>query len=433
MSLVYLFGGLFVAITLFLTGRTITAMNENKEIKKLNKTLEEHSDFLHTVIDSLKHPFYVIDVTNYKIKLANSAAKLDRLDDKSTCYQLTHHRDKPCGSKDHICPLEQVKKTGKPVTVEHVHYDKNGSKRNVEVHAYPIFNKDGKLVEMIEYSLDITKRKKAEMKTKQLNKELTRAKDDLEQLLEQKDEFIHILSHDLKNPLTAPLNLLPILEKKIKDEQLKKIVQTVYHSVQQIKSIIYDTLNLARFDNLEQSIQIEKTNLHDMVEETISHNQQRIEKYDFKIENRIPKNQLIDTDIFLLNQVFENLLSNAMKYTSENDEQRIILSSEIVDDSLLVSVKDFGRGIEKEHISSIFDKFSKQLKPRKGFDSTGLGLAISKKIVERLGGTIWAESEGRGKGSTFFISLPIHSLDSSNKKKGSHDEVRDKIDTLVTE
>ncbi|MFO8077825.1 MAG: ATP-binding protein [Thermoplasmatota archaeon] len=436
MSLVYLFGGLFVAITLFLTGRTITAMNENEEIKKLNKILEEKSGFLRNVIESLKHPFYVIDVNNYKIRLANSAAQLDRLYDTSTCYQLTHRKKQPCGSKEHICPLEQMKKTGKPVTVEHIHYDKNGYKRNVEVHAYPIFNKDGKLVEMIEYTLDITKRKKAEMKAKQLNKELIQAKDDLERLLEQKNEFIHILSHDLKNPLSAPLNLLPILEKKIEDEQLKKMVQTVYHSVEQIKSIIYDTLKLARLDNLEKSVSIEKINLFELAERAISNNKQRIKEYQFSIENTIPKNQIIHADKFLLSQVFDNLLSNAIKYTFDEDKQQIIISSEKINNSVLVSVKDYGRGIEKNHLSDIFDKFSKQCKPREGFDSTGLGLAISKKIVEKLGGKIWVESEGLGKGSTFSIMLPFHQQNQSNLDNHQNDmynHVKQQIDVVISE
>lgn len=433
MSLVYLFGGLFVTITLVLTGRTINAINENDEIKKLNKALEEKSNFLRKVIESLKHPFYVIDVNDYKIKLANSSAKIEQLNETTTCYQLTHQRNQPCQGKDHLCPLEKVKKTGKPVSVEHIHYDKTGSKHNVEVHAYPIFNEDGQLMEMIEYSLDITKRKEAEMRTKQLNKELTQAKNDLERLLDQKNEFIHILSHDLKNPLSAPLNLLPILERNIEDKQLKKMVQTVYHSFKRIKSIIYDTLKLARLDDLEKSISFEKINLYKLVEEVISNNKQRIKNYQFSIENAIPKNQFIYTDMFLLNQVFDNLLSNAIKYTFDEDKQRIIIGSEIINDSLLISVKDYGQGIEKDHLLDIFDKFSKKLIPRKGFNSTGLGLAITKEIIKRLGGSIWVESEGPGKGSTFFVSLPIHGNNQNNIKKDSHDEIREKIDSLMTD
>lgn len=118
--------------------------------------------FLETVLESLTHPFYVIDAKDYTIKMANSAARLGRITGTATCYALTHKMDRPCGTETHPCPLEMVKDTKKPVTVEHVHYDKDGSARTVEVHGFPVFDSDGNIVQMIEYCLDVTDRKKAE-------------------------------------------------------------------------------------------------------------------------------------------------------------------------------------------------------------------------------------------------------------------------------
>jgi len=80
---------------------------------------------------------------------------------KPTCYAITHKRNKPCAGK-HICPLEEVNKTKKPVTVEHIHYDIDGNVRYVDVHGFPIFDGEGNVVQMIEYTLDITSRKRAE-------------------------------------------------------------------------------------------------------------------------------------------------------------------------------------------------------------------------------------------------------------------------------
>ena len=116
-------------------------------------------DFLKLVIDSLPHPFYVIDTKDYTVKLANSAAGQERLDEKTTCYALSHRRDSPCDSEDHPCPVEMIKRTKKPVIVEHIHYDQKGSPRNVEVHAFPILDNGGNVSRVIEYSLDITERK----------------------------------------------------------------------------------------------------------------------------------------------------------------------------------------------------------------------------------------------------------------------------------
>ncbi|MHC4508816.1 MAG: PAS domain-containing sensor histidine kinase [Planctomycetota bacterium] len=96
------------------------------------------------------------------IKMANSAARLGRITGTATCYALTHRTDRPCGMETHPCPLEMVKTTKKPVTVEHVHYDKDGNARTVEVHGFPVLDGDGNIVQMIEYCLDVTDRKEAE-------------------------------------------------------------------------------------------------------------------------------------------------------------------------------------------------------------------------------------------------------------------------------
>lgn len=230
----------------------------------------------------------------------------------------------------------------------------------------------------------------------------------IEGLLEQKNEFIHILSHDLKNPLTAPMTLLPLIEKKVDDSHLKEMVRTVMHSVDKIKMIIYDTLKLARLDTLDKILNTEETNLNDLVIKSVNDSQNLIDKYQFTVDNNVSNNMIVDIDRFLIDQVFDNLISNAIKYTPEDHEQRIIIDTEDKDDSVIVSVKDFGRGIEQGKEESVFGKFSKDLKPREGFDSTGLGLSICKSIIERHDGQIWVESEGVGKGSTFYFSLPKH-------------------------
>jgi PAS domain-containing protein len=112
--------------------------------------LRQQNKFFHHVLESLTHPFYVLDANNYTIIMANSAARLGNLSARPTCYALTHHRDTPCNGSEHTCPLQEVKRTKQPVTVEHVHYDKDGNPRDMEVHAYPIFDEQGNVAQMIE-------------------------------------------------------------------------------------------------------------------------------------------------------------------------------------------------------------------------------------------------------------------------------------------
>ncbi|GAI56662.1 unnamed protein product, partial [marine sediment metagenome] len=106
------------------------------ERKQAEKTIHQQNEFLNNILDSLTHPFYVIDANDYTVKMANLAAELGDLSENPICYALAHKSDKPCQSAECTCPLEEVKKTKKPVVVEHIHYDEGGNARNIEVHGY---------------------------------------------------------------------------------------------------------------------------------------------------------------------------------------------------------------------------------------------------------------------------------------------------------
>lgn len=131
--------------------------------KEFQRTVKEQNTFLGNVIDSLQHPFYVINADDYSLLISNSAARAVGSTNIKTCHELTHNSAKPCSGKDHPCPLKMVKKTSKPVVVEHVHINSKGEERNFEVHGFPVFDKKGNVSQMIEYSLDITNRKKLKL------------------------------------------------------------------------------------------------------------------------------------------------------------------------------------------------------------------------------------------------------------------------------
>ena len=129
--------------------------------KEYENTIRNQNYFLNTVIESLDHPFYVVNIEDYSIELANSRArKLNPFAGK--CYSLGHKTDEPCWKEGELCPLKMIKSNGKPVIIEHVHYDEDGKPFHVEIHGYPIFDAEGKITKIIEYTLDITERKLAE-------------------------------------------------------------------------------------------------------------------------------------------------------------------------------------------------------------------------------------------------------------------------------
>jgi PAS domain S-box-containing protein len=121
-------------------GTVLYACRDITDRRRAEERIHRQNEFLNSVLESLSNPFYVIDVNDYTVRMANSAAHLGGLLGSATCYALTHNSDKPCGNVEHPCPVEEIKRTKKPLIVEHVHYNENGEMRNVEIHGYPIFD-----------------------------------------------------------------------------------------------------------------------------------------------------------------------------------------------------------------------------------------------------------------------------------------------------
>jgi PAS domain S-box-containing protein len=128
------------------------------------KRAEEHEkkqgEFMKTVLNSLQSPLYVVD-KGFNVVLGNEAAKKRGIVDGGQCHRVAHQTEKTCNDT-HVCPLKEVVRTGKSMMAEHLHTDKDGNAKTFEVHGDPIFGKDGEVVQMIEYSIDVTERKKME-------------------------------------------------------------------------------------------------------------------------------------------------------------------------------------------------------------------------------------------------------------------------------
>ncbi len=117
---------------------------------------------LQEAIDVLPYPLYIIDINNYKIEACNKSLGIDLSEGEYMCHKVAHKNDRPCSGENDPCPISEIKKSKKPVSVEHVHYDKNGKSHDVRVHAFPIFGEDGEIEKIVEYVIDITKEKETE-------------------------------------------------------------------------------------------------------------------------------------------------------------------------------------------------------------------------------------------------------------------------------
>jgi signal transduction histidine kinase len=237
---------------------------------------------------------------------------------------------------------------------------------------------------------------------------------DVEKLLKQKDEFISQLGHDLKTPLT-PLNILiPILREREQDSKLRELLDVVSNNIQYMKNLVLKTLALAQLNSSSIKFEFKDINISDQVHEILSMENPLFKEKNIVVDNIIPLDTIVQADLLQIRELFDNLISNAIKY-SQKDGGKITIDAKKKDDFIVISIADTGIGLTQNQIEHVFDEFYKVDYSRHDLQSTGLGLSICRRIVEKHGGTIWVESPGLGKGSTFFFTLKS-SKKNSNKE-----------------
>ncbi len=285
--------------------------------------------------------------------------------------------------------------------------------------------------------LDITPLKETQRKLDNLNRNLEKKVDlrttEIQRLLKQKDEFVNQLGHDLKNPIGPLLNLIPLLEKHETDPQRKEIFQVVMRNISHIKNLVTKTIQLAQLNAPSTTLNFDNIDLSSLIRESLQRNKTFFAENNIQIENRIFDSIPLHADKLRCTELFDNIVNNAVKYSPDGGVIIIDVKQHMY--SVTVSITDNGMGMTEEQIKHIFDEFYKADSSRHDFDSSGLGMPIAKRIVEKHGGRIWAESEGLGKGSTFYFTLPLHPEKDKAKIKYSDDEsdydIHEAIDSLI--
>ncbi len=264
--------------------------------------------------------------------------------------------------------------------------------------------KKNKELETVNQELAITKKKLKTLNT-HLEELVAKRTNKVEQLVEQKNEFIHMLSHDLKNPLGIILNLLPVAEKRVQDDDVKKLIQIPYKQAKNMKNLLSETVILASMNEKVENTSFEDIPLSEYIERIVDENADFFRRHTVTVYNQIDPKISVNMDKTCLHELMMNLLTNAVKYMPEDKNGIIQIDAIQKSDECIVSITDNGIGIENDKLNKVFEKFYRDGTPRNGLDSTGLGLSICKHIVKRFNGHIWAESDGIGKGSTFYFSL----------------------------
>ena len=222
-------------------------------------------------------------------------------------------------------------------------------------------------------------------------------------------EFINIAAHELRNPIQPILGLTEAIYSDVKDEKQLVILEVIIRNAQRLKRLTDNLLDITKIESQSLMLNKEKLNLNTLISEVLKDyvnkqkNQQKIEiVYDFNHKEDIN----IEADRDRLVQVIHNLLDNALKFTTQNQQMIFVIIDKKKEDEekeVIVSVKDTGEGISNKILSKLFTKFATS----DSTTGTGLGLYICKNIIEAHGGRIWAENNSDGKGATFRFTLPI--------------------------
>ncbi|MGB9714951.1 MAG: two-component system sensor histidine kinase NtrB [Thermodesulfovibrionales bacterium] len=365
--------------------------------KDITKLLQEKR-FLQSIIDGIKDQIMVVD-REYRIKEANEllVERLKRpkheIVDKF-CYSVLHNLNEPCNIPNHPCPVQETLKTGRTSEALHTHF-KGREVSYYRVIAYPIFDDQGNIAYVIEMARDVTKWKRAGEKMHNVQK------------LAALGELAAGVAHELNNPIAIILGFSDLLlEETEPDSKEYKMLKAIERQGLNCKKIIENFLSLASYHaktEYSTDVNINLQKVLSVVENILVSKNITLKK---NLLKDLPK---VRGDPGDLQQVFVNLITNAVDAMEEGGVLTISTRLNETGNRAEIVFEDTGHGIKKEYRERIFDPFFTTKRMGEG---TGLGLSVSYGIVTKYGGeinfeTISEEDEKEKKGTTFIVSLPV--------------------------
>jgi PAS domain S-box-containing protein len=292
--------------------------------------------------------------------------------------------------------IQQVIDTKEPIKDQTPFTAPSGETGYYEYIFVPIFAEDGRVQAVAGSTRDVTERRRGEEELKRSNEELTRVNRELE-------EFAYVASHDLQEPLRMVNIYTQLILSEIGQQQKSEMGEYagfVRQGVQRMEGLIHDLLTFSRAVHSD-ALPVGSADLSAAFKEAVSVLKNRIEESGAVITaDALPT---AHGDVSQIAHVFQNLLSNALKYRKRDVRPEIHVAARQDGSYWILSVRDNGIGFDPQYAERIFGLFKRLYNEE--YPGTGLGLAICKRIVERYGGKIWAEGK-TGEGATFYFSLP---------------------------
>jgi len=390
---------------------TVILIRDITERKLVEQTIKESEEKYRNISENIDDCLYTFERSNNfllpvfctaSIEKITGYSSLDFLADRKMFLKIIHPDDIPFFNN-------KVKNIFKYRTKQSDEFEfriinKQGNVVWVRNKINLVRNSEGNIEKIYGLASDISLRKKTEEELKAITENLVK-------LNETKDRFLSIVSHDLKTPFSSILGFTDLLlnDEGLSEIEKKQYIKFIRESSSSMLALVNSLLDWNRLQTGRIKFEPEKIEVQKIVEKCFNTVVGTAIKKNIRLVSNIDENLYIFTDKQLTIQVFNNLVSNAVKFTKNGG---IITISGLPSKKTRFyefSVKDTGIGIKEENLKKLFGidaKFSTE--GTAGEKGTGLGLTLVKEIVEKHGGTIWVESE-YGKGSDFRFTLPVAS------------------------
>ncbi|MFA6465678.1 MAG: response regulator, partial [Desulfurivibrionaceae bacterium] len=336
---------------------TIVIIRDVTIRKQAEEKISEQNRFLNNLIESLPHPFFVVEAKGYQVVLANSSARR-HITGLAECSGQGAGAE-ACKAPLPYMPFERVQHDNDSVLMEYVEQGGEGQEAVHEIHAHPIFDKAGNVSQIIEYRLDITERKKAEQALRDSKDELQKALDNLQvaqqvAIRQEKLASIGTLASGVAHEILNPLNIIGTLAQVM---QLEKISPGMRNNLDemllQIKRATKITNSLRTFSH-QHAFEVRLVDVHALFDKTAALLEHDLNLDNVRVERHYaPDLPRIEADEDQLAQVFLNLVSNARDAMSSG-EKRIIIETRPMDDGVEICFSDTGAGIDPAEIGKIF-------------------------------------------------------------------------------
>jgi len=320
---------------------------------------------------------------------------------------ITHPDDMPTNAELY----RRLVETSESFVSEKRYQRKDGSEVWVNTNISPVHSARGKVEKAVAVVIDITDRKRAEREREQLLKQEKAARAEAQAANQSKDEFLTVVSHELRSPLNSILGYARLLRASAADAaQIKQTVEIIERNGRMQLQLIEDLLDTARILSGKLELEVQPVSLTSVITAALDVVRPAAQAKGIELISDLdPLADQITGDPDRLQQIVWNLLSNAIKFTPEDG--RVELRMESVDHHVRITVGDTGKGIEPEFLPFVFDRFRQSdSSSARRFGGLGLGLSLVKQLVELHGGTVEAASNGPGCGATFTVTLPQRAM-----------------------